>query len=248
MPPRRKTTNPTSRLYPEFAAGGFARNDQRVLFYARVNALLDRSMAVLDFGAGRGKWAEKEGGFRRELANLRGRCRAVVGADIDPAVVRNPDLDDARVFKPGEPLPFGDGEFDLIVSWTVFEHIGDADLYVRELDRVLKPGGWICAFTPHKWSYPAIGARLLPNSLHAGFLRFSSPRRKEADIFPTFYRLNTIRALKRHFPEPRFAHYTYASSGPPSYHGGMVALARFWQACELILPKRSLHVFIRKVG
>jgi SAM-dependent methyltransferase len=40
-----------------------------------------------------------------------------------------------------ERLPFGDGEFDLVVSHEVFEHIADVPAAVREVKRVLKPGG-----------------------------------------------------------------------------------------------------------
>lgn len=38
-------------------------------------------------------------------------------------------------------LPFGDNEFDYIVSTDVFEHIPDAERLVAETKRVLKPGG-----------------------------------------------------------------------------------------------------------
>jgi ubiquinone/menaquinone biosynthesis C-methylase UbiE len=38
-------------------------------------------------------------------------------------------------------LPYGDGEFDYVVSTDVFEHIPDTDRLVMEVKRVLKPGG-----------------------------------------------------------------------------------------------------------
>jgi SAM-dependent methyltransferase len=38
-------------------------------------------------------------------------------------------------------LPFDDATFDLIVSTAAFEHISDLDAAVREVARVLKPGG-----------------------------------------------------------------------------------------------------------
>lgn len=40
-----------------------------------------------------------------------------------------------------EQLPFADGEFDLVVSHEVFEHIADVESAVKEHRRVLKSGG-----------------------------------------------------------------------------------------------------------
>jgi ubiquinone/menaquinone biosynthesis C-methylase UbiE len=40
-----------------------------------------------------------------------------------------------------ESLPYGDEEFDLVVGHAVLHHIPDVDLTLREVLRVLKPGG-----------------------------------------------------------------------------------------------------------
>lgn len=237
------------RLYPEIEAGGFTRFDQRVIFYTRVNALLEPDMTVLEFGAGRGRYADSEPDYLRRLTRLRGKCRRLVGCDVDPVVLENPLLDEAVVTGVGEPLPFADASFDMIVSFAVLEHIGDPEHYARELERVLRPGGWLCGWTPNKWSYFAIGARLVPNRLHAWALRFLSPSRREEDIFPTVYRLNTQAALRRHFPPERFAHHSYIFSGLPAYDAGRMALARLWQTWNRLAPPvmgQYLHVFLRK--
>jgi SAM-dependent methyltransferase len=41
----------------------------------------------------------------------------------------------------GERLPFRDGTFDLVFSHSVIEHVQAADGYLREIHRVLRPGG-----------------------------------------------------------------------------------------------------------
>jgi len=41
----------------------------------------------------------------------------------------------------GQALPFPDAAFDMVLSHAVIEHVADAALYLRELARVLKPGG-----------------------------------------------------------------------------------------------------------
>jgi len=46
------------KWYPERRFGGFTHVDGTVVFYTRVNSLLDRSTVVLDMGCGRGVAAE----------------------------------------------------------------------------------------------------------------------------------------------------------------------------------------------
>jgi ubiquinone/menaquinone biosynthesis C-methylase UbiE len=43
----------------------------------------------------------------------------------------------------GERLPFPDGSFDIVTSYSVLHHIPDYLLAVREMARVLRPGGYL---------------------------------------------------------------------------------------------------------
>jgi len=59
----------------------------------------------------------------------------------------------AVVCAAGEGLPFPDGDFDLILSHEVLEHVQDDRAAVSEMIRVLKPGGRIVVFVPNR-GYP----------------------------------------------------------------------------------------------
>lgn len=48
------------------------------------------------------------------------------------------------------PLPFEDNIFDFVVSFQVIEHIREDVFFVREIHRVLKPGGQFIVTTPNK--------------------------------------------------------------------------------------------------
>lgn len=209
--------------YPEVSAGGFSRDDAQVAFYSRINALLAPTARVLDFGAGRGRYQQDDKvEWRRKLRILRGKCAEVVGCDVSPAVLENPSLDRAVVIDPTKPLPFADNEFDLILSDMVFEHVNDVTHVARELDRVLKPGGWICARTPNRFGYIAMAASLVPNRFHAAVLKIAQPGgRAERDIFPTVYRMNTRRALRRLFPLQDYDDYSYVTNSHPAYAGNI---------------------------
>jgi ubiquinone/menaquinone biosynthesis C-methylase UbiE len=53
---------------------------------------------------------------------------------------------DARVADV-QQLPFADGEFDLVVAAWMLYHVPDLDRGLRELARVLRPGGGLVAVT-----------------------------------------------------------------------------------------------------
>ena len=134
----------TLRFYPETAVGGYPHNDGEVEFYLRIGSLISPKSRVLDLGAGRGQWAvESAPRTRREVRWLKGRVAEMVGSDVDPAVLNNPALDRAVVTGLGEPLPFDDRYFDVVIADWVLEHVApeDVDPFVAEVFRVLKPGG-----------------------------------------------------------------------------------------------------------
>jgi len=78
----------------------------------------------------------------------------VIGLEYDferalKAATLAPDIINAA----GEAIPLPDSIFDLILSHEVLEHVQDDTLAVREMVRLLKPGGRIALFVPNR-GYP----------------------------------------------------------------------------------------------
>ncbi|MGH6863811.1 MAG: class I SAM-dependent methyltransferase, partial [Methylocella sp.] len=225
-----------SRLYPETAAGGFCRDDHRMAFLVRLNAVLKPTMRVLDLGAGRGKWRDDPAVFRASLGGLRGRCALIIGADVDAAILENESVDERVHLDNSGMLPFADGQFELVSAFSVLEHIEEPSRTAAEIRRVLRPGGWLIGWTPNRYGYVGIGARIIPTALTRKALRLLEPRREEHDSFPPFYRLNSRTAFRKYFPPAYWEDLSYTYNGMPFYHGENIVLARVWQALFTVLP------------
>lgn len=244
------TADLIANYYPEARAGGFSRYDGTVQFYQRVQALLRTGDVVLDFGAGRGAaYYQDRSSYRKALRDLRGSGRRIVGADVDPVVTTNPWLNESVVLDAKGILPFDSVSFDIVVSDSTFEHISDARLAASELDRVLKPGGWICARTPNRNGYVAVANRIIPPNIGKHLVTRAQPSREVQDIFPAYYRMNTLGALKSLFDVERYDHVSFAFDSEPNYHFGKRQIFLLLLMLHGLTPppfRNTLMVFIHK--
>lgn len=67
-------------------------------------------------------------------------------------------------------LPFADNSIDCVYSFGVLHHIPEIDQVVREIHRVLKPGGRVMIALYYKWSAFHLFCKLLANGLRNGWL------------------------------------------------------------------------------
>lgn len=246
----RRSYDVKATAFPEIRVGGFTRIDGTIEFYNRVRALIEPEMEVLDFGAGRAAWTEDTTSpYRNDLRTLRGSVARVVGCDVDPAVLKNPVLDEAHIIDAEDRLPFSDKEFDLVIADYVFEHLENPRAVTEELARVTRPGGWICARTPNRLGLVPLLTRAIPNRRHTPVLRHVQPERRGIDVFPTHFKLNSEKQLREYFRASQFQLTVYHHQPEPSYYSNSRLLFSAWMIANKLIPKAmysSLVVFLQR--
>lgn len=203
-------------FYPEARFGGYTDIDGTVAFYNRVNSLLNPSDVVLDVGCGRGEYVDDPVAIRRGLRVLRGKVAKVIGLDVDPAAQTNPFVDEFQLLR-GYDWPLSSDSVDLVLLDWVFEHVADFDKLFSEMRRVLKDGGCVCVRTTNRLSYVGLAAAVIPNKQHARVTSVVQDARKPEDVFPTLYRCNTFRKVRRMMTKNGFDCVVYGYEAEPSY-------------------------------
>ncbi len=163
--------------------------DGAVAFYGWVRKETTPQTVLLNLGAG-------PPADRQSIRVFKGEVARVVGADLDPEVLDNPELDEAHVINADNTLPFEDNTFDTVLSDWVLEHVSEPDQFLREVHRVLKKGGVFLFRTPNSWHYVAIIAKITPNWFHHMVANWARGLPAgEHEPWPTYYRLNSRKAV-----------------------------------------------------
>lgn len=115
-----------------------------------------RLKMILDAAGGRiaGRLLENGCGVGMYVERLTPLAGQVIGLEYDFPRAREARSRSERILcAAGEKLPFPDDNFDLILSHEVLEHVQDDAAALREMLRVLRPGGRMLIFVPNR-GYP----------------------------------------------------------------------------------------------
>ena len=111
-------------------------------------------LSLLDCGCDNGEWTSKLG---EEIGNA-----TLHGIEIEEdavALAREKGIE-AIEGNLNEAFPFKDCRFDIVHANQVIEHLADTDLFLKEIHRVLKPGGMVILCTENLASWHNIAALL----------------------------------------------------------------------------------------
>jgi SAM-dependent methyltransferase len=159
-----------------------------------LNSVIQPGSRWLDLGCGHtivADWIKDSVPFQKELI---ARCEVALGCD--PSDDRPHDAGLEKYVGSCDTLPYPDGFFNLVTANMVVEHISDPALFLREVRRVLSPGGKFVFHTPNYYYVPIFMASLLPGSVVRSVAKLLDGRESD-DVFPTHYRMNTRRDLAK---------------------------------------------------
>ena len=215
------------------------------------NASAMRGCDVLEIGVGLGADHQlfAEAGARMTGVDLTERAIEHVQRRFDLFRLAS----DLRVAN-AECLPFPDNAFNLVYSWGVLQHTPDTAGAVREVWRVLRPGGTAKVMVYHRYSL--VGFMLwLRYGLLAG-----APWRNLNDVFAAHlqgpgtkaYSVGEARTLFRDFSEVTtttvLTHGDLLDSDVGQRHRGwlLAAARRLWprRLLRMFLPTRGLYMLI----
>jgi SAM-dependent methyltransferase len=112
------------------------------------------------------------------------------------------------------PRPELAGQFDLVISWQVLEHVKDLEQTIRIIRSHLKPGGMFVALFSGSWSAFGVINRLLPNRIGSKIVDRTMKRTENnMPVFPAYYDRCSAGQLA-----PMFAPWTKAEI-TPLYNG-----------------------------
>lgn len=115
------------------------------LRFVDVTGVVQPGVRLLEIGSGTGAM----------LHALIGRGARARGCELRPDLIDEArrHFDDLPIDRVSSTtLPYANGSFDVVASFDVFEHIPDSDAHLREVQRVLKAGGWYLIQTPNKYT------------------------------------------------------------------------------------------------
>jgi SAM-dependent methyltransferase len=180
-----------SRIFQDLLAPGLKHSQEKY------RELLEEKVALradwLDIGCGHEllpDWVNRSVDAQLELVS---RSRLAVGVDCGddrPHVAL-----DAKYHANIEDLPFAAASFSLVTANMVVEHLAHPELALREIHRVLRPGGYFLFHTPNAHSPFVQLASLIPSSVCSHIASYLDGRH-EVDIFPTHYFLNDPESIK----------------------------------------------------
>jgi SAM-dependent methyltransferase len=164
LPPSRIRARSGSPAAEHYLPGGQEATDELKEVLGRVGRSLDDFNAIYDFGCGAGR-------VLRRVAAERGSGASFHGSDVDAPAIEwarenLPDIDwKFSNYRP--PLPYHESSFDLVYSISIFTHLNEEMQldWLRELERVMKPGGYGLLTTHGDFAYDeSRSGRVVSNS------------------------------------------------------------------------------------
>jgi SAM-dependent methyltransferase len=131
---------------------------------------------------------------------IRGKCRRVVGVDLDARIYSNLDID-YPVVANIENVDLESEHFDLIICQWLVEHLENPVNTFANFRRILKKDGTVLIFTANRFHYVSLAYGITPKVIREKFYDLLDT---EQEPFKVFYRSNTPTKLENNMKQAGF--------------------------------------------
>ena len=174
-----------------------SESDRSFKKYLR-SLIIGRGLKILDVGCGSGLNSKKLSFYDHKI----------IGIDISSEAIKKYKKKNFKgyVADVTKGLPFRKNTFDAILCSEVIEHVVDTNVFLNELNRVLKKNGKLFLSTPNSsfWVYRlfAFFGKTLSEVQHPGHVRFFSKRSLKNSINASKFKIQFIHSRKIFFIIP----------------------------------------------
>ncbi|MBD3244672.1 MAG: methyltransferase domain-containing protein [Candidatus Moranbacteria bacterium] len=166
-----------AQYYPNFKSGGY--------FYKKfIKNLIHKDSIILDAGCG-------EKGL---IESFNGQAKLIIGVDVDKKELRKNKIAQKKIAADLKAIPLKNNSLDLVVCEFVLEHLNNPKPVIKEIFRVLKPGGGFVFITPNVVNPIMFLSKISPHRLHEFLLK--NLLKKPTRAHRTYYKANTLTRLK----------------------------------------------------
>lgn len=159
--------------------------DVGTVFLREVEKVVTPSSVLVDVGCGRASYG----------AEVYSKAKKRIGLDVDEYAKENPIMDEVHIMT-GELFPLPDACADAVTAQWVVEHVEHPDVFLREVHRVLKPGGSFVFMTTNIRCPLIRITSFIPLSV-ASFIRTKVLNFSHDETFPRIYAMNASHTLKK---------------------------------------------------
>ena len=200
-------------------------------YWSTLDGCITSNMMVLDMGAGK----------KSMLSLFIGRKITIVGLDASHEALKKNKSLSYGVCGDAQRLPFKTGAFDLIVSQWLLEHLPAPVFFFKEASRCMRKGGSFVVVSNSLFCPLMAFNALMPRKIRDGIKRRFLPKEVEEDTFPTFYRANTKRRLKRLLRSTELKEKFFIYVSDLSFFIFNRILFAFWLAVDRFTERRFLR-------
>lgn len=166
-------------------AGSWRQIDNERPWYRRALSLLPdcRNFSAVELGSGAGEFARL----------IKPRVKKITCSDISPIYIEKLKRSGFEAVKTdfNRNLPFDSRSFSLAIALEVIEHVIEAELFLKEASRILKPKGYFLLSTPNIawWGYRLMALIGRPPKKEGYHFRFFTHRTLSQKLAKTGFRL-----------------------------------------------------------